>query len=169
MKRFLFIIFIVFFVASNAIAAGSVTQGDVVRIADGTHTITFTCTGDASDGSMPDTVITAENLKKIAGWFLYDVTAFPTVGGTAPDAASVFIKDANGLYLLGSIDDGTTAYGGLNLIHATGTRSTVPYKYIAGITGHIVFFPDVINTLTVVVADQATASANWTIVLTFIK
>ena len=168
MKRFLFIIFIVFFVASNAIAAGSVTQGDVVRIADGTHTITFTCTGDASDGSMPDTVITAENLKKIVGWYLVEVHAFPTSGGTAPDAADVLIKDANSVDFLGS-SDGSTAYAGKNLIHATLPRAVLPYYYLPQTGGYIPYYPIIVGSFTLSVSNQSTASANWTIVLKFVK
>ena len=100
---------------------------------------------------------------------LYQVEAYPTAGGTAPDAADVFILDADGMDLLGSVDGSTTAYRGLNLIHATLKYATTPDIYHLGQTAHADYHPVVTEALTLKVSNQATARADWTIVLTFIK
>jgi hypothetical protein len=129
----------------------------------------FLCTGDASDGSIPDTVTSTPNNFFVKGMRLFQVEAYPTIGGTAPDAASVFILDAGGMDLLGAIDGSTTPYNGLNLIHATLKYATAPDLYNLGNTAHSAYYPVVTGALTLKVISQATVSANWTIVLTFIK
>ena len=156
--------------AISMAAVGTVVQTHNL-IGKDIATLTIVCIGgtDAQAGTVPNTAISITNTNKLLGWYLYSVTAFRTVGGTAPDEASVFIKDATGLYLLGSVDDGTTAYNGSKLIHASGTRSCFPNKYILGTGEHYNYFPEVNNVWTLIVADQATASADFTIVLTFIK
>ena len=82
--------------------------------------VTFLCTGGtvAETGTIPNTDIISATMDEIKGLKLQYVTAFPTVGGTAPDAGDVFIIDADGIDLLGSADANLTAYNGLNLIHA---------------------------------------------------
>ncbi|MCK4718217.1 MAG: hypothetical protein KAT70_06065 [Thermoplasmata archaeon] len=151
-------------------AAGTVTQ-TIQQTGKGVFEVTFVCVGDASLGTIPDTE-TADNDAdgktlngKIHGGYLYSVTAFPTSGGTAPDAASLFIRDKNSLYLLGSEDGGTTAYDGLNLIHATLARKAKPNVYIPRAGLHLYDYPKVTGPLTIDVEDQATVSAEWTIVL----
>ena len=138
------------------------------EISDSVRTITFNCVADGA-GAIPNTTTHTSSHDFIKGWFLYDVTAFPKPGGTAPDEANVEIKDQNGLYLLGSIDDGVTEYAGLKLIHATGTRSCIPDKYNLGNTSHDSFFPIITGPITLIVSDQGAAGAEYTIVLTFIK
>jgi len=177
MKK-LFIIVSLFLLAFPAISfgtVGSVIQGSVVDVGEGrlnsnpTRTITFLCTGDVGDGSIPDTVMTVRNFEKVKGWYLYEVEAYPTSGGTAPDAADVFILDANTIDLLGSEDGGTTAYAGLTLIHATLSQTAKPNMYLPRAGLHINYYPIIKNLITLKVANQATASANWTIVLTFVR
>jgi hypothetical protein len=79
------------------------------------------------------------------------------------------IYDANGLDLLGSIDGGTTAYAGLTLIHATLVRRCLPNLYLPRAGLHVNYYPVVTGTLTLDVDNQATVSADWTIVLTFVR
>ncbi len=147
--------------------AGSVTQSvsNENRGENRVKLVTFICTGDAANGSIPNTDMT-EDMK---GWYLYSVTAFPTAGGTAPDAADVFILDENDLDLLGCEDGSTTAYAGLTLIHATLTRKALPNLYTPRAGNHVNFYPMVTGTLTLKVANQATNDAEYTIVLTFIR
>ena len=163
--------------ASNAFGvAGTVTQ-KFAPLSEGFATVTFTCTGGTAGdaGTIPNTAMATDTFNYLTtrsakGWYLYSVTAFPTAGGTAPDAASVFVLEGTtGLYLLGSEDGGTTAYGGLNLIHATLAKSTFPNKFLTQAGTHKDYFPELKYNLTLIVADQATASANWTIVFTFVQ
>ena len=176
MKKILIII-LLFLVTFPAISegAGSVVQGSIVNVgqenrdSNPARTITFLCTGDSGDGTVPDTVITVANFEKVKGWYLYEVEAYPTNGGTAPDAADVFILDANTIDLLGSEDGGTTAYAGLNLIHATIPKACIPNMYITGQTAHVNYYPMIKNLITLKVVNQGTVSANWTIVLTFVR
>ena len=174
MKRFKSILLTIIFLlsTSRAYSAGSVTQ-TIAEISRGCYEVTFVCIGDAANGSIPATA-TADNdangaalNSKIIGKYLTLVKAFPTVGGTAPDAANVFVYDKNGLYLLGSEDGGTTSYAGLNLIHATLTKACLPNLYFARSGLHANYYPRITGAITVAVAAQATASADWTIVLLF--
>jgi hypothetical protein len=162
----------VFLFTSLVFAAGSVTQLTRENYPDSDLKIKkliFLCTGDAANGSIPNTDTSASNTSFIEGWRLFQVEAYPTAGGTAPDAADVFILDADGMDLLGAIDGSTTAYNGANLIHATLKYATHPDLYTLGQTAHSSYYPVVTGALTLKVSNQATASANWTIVLTFIK
>ncbi len=170
MKRFILALLLTLAIATwcsfaFAASAGTCTQS-TREYTGGYVVITFACTGDPSDGSIPDMAISAANMAYVEGThYLDNVRAYPTAGGTAPDAADVFILDANGEDYLGSEDAGTTANKGANLIHATLPKSAIPCSANAGSLFH---FP-IINTLTLRVANQATASANYTIELTFVR
>ena len=133
--------------------AGTVTQ-KLNRIGSNIRTVVFTCTGDAADGSIPDTDVIASSMADLVGMYLYSATAWPTADGTAPDAADVQIL-MNGEDLLGA--------KGVNLIHATATQSTEPYS--AFMTAYR--YPLVTSTLTLKVENQETASADYTIELVF--
>lgn len=132
----------------------------------GIFLVKLACTGDAANGSIPNTALSDDIMAKINGiCYLYTVSAYPTAGGTAPDAADVFILDANGEDLLGSADGGTTAKNGLNLIHATLKKTTLPYSsYLQQ-----AYYPAITSTLTLKVLNQATNSANYTIELAFAR
>lgn len=156
-------------------AAGTVIQGSVVDIGEDRlnsnpiRTITFLCThGEANAaGNIPNTELTARNFEKVKGWCFRGVEAYPTSGGTAPDAASVLVYDAQGMDLLGSEDGGTTPYAGLNLIHATLKRRTFPSVHLPRAGLHVNYMPVVTSTLTLDVNDQDTAGADYTIVFIF--
>lgn len=176
MKRLLAVLFLAVFLlpavafsAQADYAIGRVTQSEVIAAGRDTRYITFLCTGGINDGSIPDTDINAHNASKIQGWYLYEVEAFPTSGGIAPDAANVMVYDADGLDLLGSEDGGTTAYAGLSLIHATLKRKVIPNLYLPRAGLHVNHWPLVTGTLTLDVDAQATANANYTIRMTFVR
>lgn len=135
---------------------------EVVKNGEKTAEITYVITANAGDGVV--TAISTDSSKiqypvqtyteLIRGKALKMVEAFPTVGGTAPDAADVTVKDSDGLDLLNG--------NGVNLIHATAKRSTYPM-----IGAQAATIP-VRGALTVGVANQATASADFTLRLTFV-
>jgi len=165
-KQFIIILFLSIVVVGHVWAAGSCVQ-TAVNQPGGACLIKFVCTGDAGGGSIPNTVISADKMSLVndGNHYLYTVSAYPTAGGTAPDAADVFILDTNGEDLLGSADGGTTAKNGLNLIHATLKKTTFPYSTYLGQA----YFPAITNNLTLKVSNQATNSANYTIELLFVR
>jgi hypothetical protein len=119
--------------------------------------IKFVCTGDSGDGSIPNTDVSAANMALILNKaLLYSVTVYPTSGGTAPDAADVSVYQA-GVDLLGA--------KGVNLIHATATQHISPYSTFKG----EYYYPAITGTVQLRVANQATASANYTIELQFLR
>ena len=89
----------------------------------------------------------------IRGRELSKVEAFPTVGGTAPDAADVTVKDSDGLDLLNA--------GGVNLIHATAKQAI--YPLIDALPAAIT----VRGALTLGIANNTASGADFTIRLCF--
>jgi len=145
--------------------AGTVTQ-TVKHYTGGFVVVSLACTGSSDDGSIPNTDLSDAIMELVEGThYLYTVTAYPTVGGTAPDAADVFILDSKGEDLLGSVDGGTTANKGLNLIHATLTKTAFLYSHHMSST----YAPPVTGTLTLKVSNQDTISADYTIELVFTR
>ena len=164
MKKMFVSLIVFLLIPSLLFAAGSCTQ-TARSYTGGLVVITFVCTGDASNGSIPNTAISAANMALIEGkYYLYTVQAYPTASGTPPDAADVFILDGNGMDLLGSADM-VTAGKGLNLIHATLPKETLLYNY----HNSSYYAPPVRNALTLKVANQATVSANYTVELVFAR
>lgn len=155
-KIIIAIILAVMLMASNAYAAGSCAE----TIADypGSFVIVkLACTGDAANGSIPNTALSTAAITLLTGKnYLYTVSAYPTSGGTAPDAADVTVT-MGGIDLLGG--------KGVNLIHATNRQDTFPYSVFMPSYR----FPVVTGQITVAVANQATASANYTIELVFVR
>lgn len=135
---------------------------EVVKNRDKVAEITFVITANAGDGVVTAISTDAGNIKYpvqtytelIRGRSLKMVEAFPTVGGTAPDAADVTVKDSDGLDLLNG--------GGVNLIHATAKKSIYPL-----ISAQAATIP-IRGALTIGVSNQTAASANFTLRLTFI-
>jgi len=174
MKRIFSVILVILLIYISEIIAFALTPGSCTQSAknyqnSGMRTITLVCSGSPDDGAIPNIAISTANTALITGYRLEQVEAYPTVGGTAPDAADVFILTDTGIDLLGSVDGSTTAYMGLNLIHATLTKRAYPDIYLTGSTSHAHYSPMITGVLTLKVLNQATASANYTIVLTFQK
>ena len=153
----------------GAAAPGVVTQSTANYPEAGIRKVIFTCTGSVDDGAIPNTATDAAKTLFIKGYRLIQVEAYPTAGGTAPDAADVFILDAKSLDLLGCIDGSTTPYAGANLVHASLPKAALPDIYVLGKTTHYNYEPYVTGALTLKVINQATVSADYTIVLTFRK
>jgi hypothetical protein len=174
MKKLLTILITICLISfsGSAWAAGTVTQSPpdaVAKVSRNIRTITFVCVGDSSNGSIPNTDTNTSNTAFIRGWYLYKIEAFPTLDGTAPDEAHIMIYDSDGLDLLGSEDGGTTPYAGLTMIHATLKRTCLGNLYLPRAGSHVNFFHEIRGVLTLDVDLQGTASADWTIVLTFVK
>jgi hypothetical protein len=87
-------------------------------------------------------------------FFLYIVSAYPTAGGTAPDAADIQI-------LQGAYD--VLGGKGINLIPATGRQDTYPYSVFMSSWR---YWP-VTDTITLSVANQSTVGAKFTVELLF--
>jgi hypothetical protein len=168
MKKYWMALLVALIIAFSALpswaTAGSCVQS-FTRLLEGVYVVKLVCTGDSTDGSLPDTTISSYYTSSLKGFYLYTISAYPTSGGTAPDAADVFVLDAAGEDLLGSADGGTTANKGANLIHATLKKTTMPYSYYLSNA----YFPSVVGSLVVRVANQSTISANYTIELVFAK
>ena len=148
----------------SAAAPGACTQ-EIKSQPFGGFQVLFYCKGSVDDGAIPNTALFTEYAAAVKGLYLYTVSAYPTAGGTAPDAADVFILDASGQDILGSVDASTTANKGLNLIHATLKKTTFPYSnYLS-----MFYFPAVTGALTLKVSNQATVSASYTIELIFVR
>lgn len=162
----LLLVLLLFGLPLVAIPAELVTQSAAIQTSPETWEVVFTIQ-TATNGSMTATPLTAANIAVLRGMYLIQVDAFPTVGGTAPDAASVFLYDENDIYYLGSEDGGTTAHAGLNLIHATLAKSCIPSMYLTGQDSHINYFWPIRGSLTLAIADQATNTAHITIILVF--
>jgi len=173
------LLFVFIAIPGFAFAAGSCTTVPIALEKEsptGIAVVTITCTGDAGAGALTGTVPNTsvpgwiiQYLTKKKPYQLVEVQAYPTSGGTAPDAASIFLLDANSLDLLGSEDGSTTPWAGLNLIHATLPRSAFPNKYLPRAGLHANYYPVVTGALTLKTIDQGTASADWTIRLIFFE
>lgn len=132
------------------------------------RTLTVLCVGDEGDGTVADVTTSSAETGFILGWYLISVEAFPTVGGTAPDAADVMVKTASGLDMLGS-EDGATAYAGLTLVHATLPRMCLPNLYLPRAGEHLNYYYPITGAITISTSNQGTVDAEWTIVLTFAR
>ncbi|MCP3924930.1 MAG: hypothetical protein GY714_20315 [Desulfobacterales bacterium] len=133
--------------------AGEIVRQSYQEYGPDIRTITFDCLCDAGDGSIADTALTDDMYKRVQGWSLDSVESVP--GGTAPDAADVVINDEHGLDVLGG--------NGTGLIHATDTKATIP-----NIDSQNKRIP-MKGKLTLSVANQATVSATYLIILTFVR
>jgi hypothetical protein len=167
MKKLVLSVLAVMLMAPNiwALTPGSCVES-VTSYTGGAIIVQLACTGSPDDGAIPDTEISTDVMAIVEGThYLYTVSAYPTSGGTAPDPADVFILDENGNDLLGSVDGGTTANKGLNLINATLKKTSMPYSdYL-----NMAYFPLVVNALTLRVSNQATVDADYTIELVFVR
>ena len=139
-------------------AAGSCVQTPY-NYAGGGFRVTLVCTGGTAGetGTIPTQTIDTDTMLLLTGiYYLYQVEAKPTAGGTAPDAGDVAV-------LMSGVDQ--LGAKGVDLIHATETRATFPYS--AFMSSYA--YPLVRSAITVTVANQITASANFTIELIFVR
>lgn len=163
MKRIIGLVLAILLISSTCFAAGSVTQ-QAVKVGPGRMNIILTCTGDADNGSIPATDLKAEYIKmlKDGNYALIDVIALPTPGGTAPDAADVTVKAKNYKTYSSTVAPAVArdllGGAGVNLIHATNEQS---------IGAGMPVYETVNGDLTVSVANQATNSAHYTLILVF--
>jgi hypothetical protein len=155
-KIFLAILLLIAFSTQVFATAGSCTESVNSRI-EGVVVVKFVCTGDSSNGTLPTQTFSSTAMAAIQ-WtnYLYTVSAYPTSGGTAPDAADITVLQ-NGEDLLGG--------KGVNLLHATATYTTFPYSTFMSMYR----YPLILNTLTWTLANQATNSANFTVELVFVR
>jgi len=170
MKRLIIIISLLLLLAFPVgVFGASVTQGSVVDVGENrlnsnpTRTLEFVCVGNPDNEEM-----TARNYEKVKGWCLTWIEVFPTgTAPDAPDAASIFLLDADDMDLLGCEDGSTTPYSGLNIIHATLKRACYPNLYLTRAGLHVNYFPTVRSLLTLKVIDQGDATGEYTVRLTF--
>lgn len=133
--------------------AGEIVRQSYKEYGNNVRTIIFDCLGDASDGSIANTEMTDKIYRRVQGWSLDSVEAVP--GSIAPDAADVVINDEHGLDVLGG--------NGTNLIHATNAQATIP-----SIDSQNKRIP-MKGKFTLGVTNQATVSATYLIILTFVR
>jgi len=168
MKRLIIIMSLLLLIFPTGVFGASITQGSIVDVGEDrlnsnpTRTLTYLGVGTPDNEEM-----TWANFEKVKGWCLTWVEVFPTADGVAPDAASIFILDADGLDLLGCIDGSTTPYAGLNIINATLKRACYPSLYLSRAGLHVNYFPTIRSQLTLKVIDQGAATGAFTVRLTF--
>ncbi len=135
--------------------AGTVEQA-LLRVGklDNVQKLTFSCTGDSSDGSIPDSATSSIYTDEIVGWYLDQVIVDP--GATAPTADSdVVINDEWGFDLLGG--------NGSNLLHSSTTKTTIPAT-----DGQNKRQP-VLGALTLSVTNQSVNSATYDVILVLVR
>lgn len=162
MRRLLLLIVAIIFilVPGVTLAAGDVTQALTQIYSSDRHLvrriITFSCTGDSSDGSIPNTDTSATNTALIKGWYLYKVQTDGNHAGTEPtENSDVYIKDASGIDLL----DGN----GVDMLDNTAEREFHPA--IDGTPA----LQAIDGTITLDVDNQGVNSATYTVKLIFVK
>jgi hypothetical protein len=159
-KSLLFILMVAVIVSSAVVsfAAGTVTA-TVEKFDINAITVIFTCTGDAVNGTVPDTLTNAVSIngtstnidRLIRDFFLYRVVVTNSTAQTdTDDNCDVYFKDANGVDFMNGqgvdqLDHDTTNYLRMNQ------------------------YDPVVGTMTLSTANQAQASAVWTIKLFFAK
>lgn len=146
------ILSVLLFSSGAAMAAGAVTQGAVQKEIANVRTLTFTCVGDASNGSIPDEDTTAANTRDLIGWELWKVQAIYGVTGPT-DNSDVYIKDSNGVDLMGG-------YGENMLDNAAHNEAPPRIDGVASLQ-------PVDGTLTLDVDNQSVNSATYVIKLFF--
>ncbi len=164
MKKYL-IAFLILLPTLVFAAGSSVTiSQDEVRANNGDTAVRylqFACVSDDTDGSIPNTTVdednNADHYEFIKGWYLAEVHYVQ--GGTAPDAADLYIWDV--LHGVDTID--LLGGAGVGIVTAATPTSTPPllggFSWIRPITKGFIFDVD----------NQATNDATYTITLEFIQ
>jgi len=123
------------------------------RVFPNVREITIHCTGDSSDGSIPDTDLVALDgyeYGTISGWGITRIETVPD-DTTAPDAADLYLKSSNG-------GDYLAGYG-VGGISASDAKIIYPEPSVIHIGGEL--YLDVDN--------QNTASAEYDIIIQMIR
>ena len=167
-KLFIIVSLLLVMAFPTGVFAASITQGSIVDVGEErlnsnpTRTLTYLAVGNPANEEM-----TWANFEKVKGWCLTWIEVFPTSGGVAPDAGSIFLLDSDNLDILGCEDGSITPYAGLNMIHATLKRAGYPNLYLQRAGLHVNYFYTVRSQLTLKVIDQGTATGQFTVRLTF--
>jgi len=96
--------------------AGSVRQWQR-QYSENIREVEFDCSGDASNGAIPDTIMDDRSFRHVQGWYLYRIIAVP--GATSPTADSdVALNDVHSIDVLGG--------NGTDLLHSGTAKETYP-------------------------------------------
>lgn len=117
-------------------AAGTVTQADTVRENSNMGVVVLTCTADASDGTYPTTILSAEKIGEMRGWYLKHVFIDPgATGPTANSDITITMLGADLLQARGTdlIENATTTSSYFGIGHGT-AKVAAPVPYISPIT-----------------------------------
>lgn len=146
------------------------THGKLLTDAE-VRRLKFTIIDDSGQAEDTTKKISASDLNFIRGWYFYAVEAYinPEAGSTAPDLASIFVVDDHGLDFLGSEDGSTTAYAGLDMIHASLKRTCLPNLYLPRAGLHVNYYPQIHDYLSLKIIDQTALSADFIVELTFTR
>lgn len=149
MRKLLLAVLFILALCVNAYATVGVCTQSIVENSLTNKVLRFTCVGGTGGdaGSVANVVLSGIS----KGMYLYYVEAYPTSGGTAPDAADVLITDVSGLDLMGGY--------GANLIHATLTKASEPYNT----TSSNYWNPYIYDEPTLSVANHTTSGGMFTI------
>ena len=143
-KKILFQILLSLLIPAMCLAAGSVNQ-DIQWSSDGSKAfVTITWTGDADDGTVPETDLNSLILSGTTGFFLYMAETVP--GDTAPTADYDIAL---------STPDGFDIMGG-----ALGDRSASAVERVKPLSGSDIFYPLLDGrTLTLAITNNSVNSA----------
>jgi len=147
---------IILAVSTMADAAGTVViTGHWVAMDQSMYEVTIAWTGDASDGSIPDTAFSSVIMRDIRG--LYAGCAETVPGSTSPTSLyDITIVDEYGLDIFG---------GALGDRSATATEQTYPKIVSSGIYGN----RPINSVLTFKLENNSVASATGKAIITFSK
>ena len=150
------IIGLITLIASVAMCAGTVTQKlDKYNNAN-MRVLTFSWTGDASNGTVPSTATSTAITADIAGWYVYSIETNP--GAVAPTTLyDIVINDAEGFDIAG---------GMLANRSATATEKVLPRL---DTTNNIYGGVLVDGALTLAISNQSVVSATGTVKLVLTK
>jgi len=154
----LFITFHFLLFTSSALAAGSTTQTLEINGRDSSFVWTVAFTADASDGSIPSATMSAANLAKIDGYYLYQVVTNP--GSTAPtDNYDIVITNSDG-NTTGTTTTGLPDIMGSQCLNrdTANTETCYPVNYYL-----------VDGALTMIIDGNAVNSATGTVKVFFVK
>ncbi len=114
---FSFSLFLFLFLTVSAFAAGSVVLASVERFPNSTSTtqvvLSYTCTSDASDGTLPAKTITSSDIGfnyYSQGFYLIDARAVNPAANYPTASQAITLTDSDGFQLIGSTGGDTLAH-----------------------------------------------------------